>query len=66
MLTGHLLVPGPRIGGTAIAGFDGRWSVMGRQVLTAVGPAAVTDTGVPGRVRDVVGLSVCAWCVVMS
>ncbi|MEV6172493.1 4'-phosphopantetheinyl transferase superfamily protein [Streptomyces sp. NPDC051954] len=34
--TGHLLVPGPRIGGTAIAGFDGRWSVMGRQVLTTV------------------------------
>jgi 4'-phosphopantetheinyl transferase EntD len=34
--TGQLLVPGPSFDGTTIAGFDGRWSVMGRQVLTAV------------------------------
>ncbi|WBQ08458.1 4'-phosphopantetheinyl transferase family protein [Kribbella sp. CA-293567] len=33
--TGHLLVPGPRIGGTVIDRFDGRWSATGRQVLTA-------------------------------
>ena len=33
--TGHLLVPGPRISGTAIDRFDGRWSILGRHVLTA-------------------------------
>lgn len=35
LFTGHLRVPGPRIGGTAIDRFNGRWSVMGRHVLTA-------------------------------
>lgn len=35
LFTGHLRVSGPHVGGTAIDRFNGRWSVMGRHVLTA-------------------------------
>lgn len=35
LFTGHLRVPGPHIGSTAIDRFNGRWSVTGRHVLTA-------------------------------
>ena len=35
LFTGHLRVPGPHVGGTAIDRFHGRWSVTDRHVLTA-------------------------------